>query len=178
MKTFFLLIALLFSSSFLLGCNSTTSHETAMNTLATANALVELRRQYHDAANALISDIDRLPTEDGLQLLAYKAQADDLVKNIERYWRLNKLATLSDAENLYLQATDIYRSGSALVKENWSTLTKPTQQQLNALAASATAINDARERIENNPDSMQQAEMVRAGLEFATMALKLGMAVM
>lgn len=177
MKRPHLILFMLTSMLFVAACNAP-ERQKITQTVAASNALLDLKKQYQTVSNDLEQMVDKLPIEEGLALLELQTQTDAFVSDLERYWKINQLGTIRDVDRLYARGRLLYQQGERLLSKNWQHLDAASRKHLSQFAANAHAIDAARQEWLADPNTQSQTEMIKAGIELATLALKIGIAVL
>ena len=154
------------------GCTS----QQVLDNAQMANALIDMRIQYDSARQALDAVIDQLPTETGLQLLELEQDADSFVAAVTASWKLNPDLSPAYIDRIYTQGKAIYQRGYDIIYPQLDALPPGAVTALVRLQAKAEAIDEMYQRVKNADADTRQ--MVTAGLELATLALKIGVLAM
>jgi len=150
------------------GCTS----QQVLGNAKTANALIDLRIQYDSASAALDAVIDQLPTETGLQLLELQQDADRFVADVTAQWRASPDLSPEYLDGIYRRGRALYLRGYSIIFPIIDTLPPGTVTALVRLQAQAEAIDAMYQQIQNQ--DAETRRMISAGLELATLALKIG----
>ncbi len=150
------------------GCTS----QQVLDQAQTANVLIDLRIQYDSASEALDAVIDQMPTETGIQLLELQQDADRFVEEVTASWRANPDLTLEYLDGIYQRGRALYMRGYSIIMPIIDTLPPGTVTALVRLQAQAEAIDAMYQQIRTQ--DAETRRMVAAGLELATLALKVG----
>jgi len=144
-----------------------------LDSASTANDLIDLRIAYDDAARGLDDVIDDLPVETALALLDLKQEADRYVAELTRAWRRSPDLSADALESYYLQGRALYLRGRAIVAPVVHQLPPDTYARLLRLQRAAERIDGLYQQIQGQ--DAQTRQLIQAGLELATLALKIGM---
>jgi len=139
---------------------------------AAANALLEFRATYADLKRQLEARVDELPTETGLALLDLEEAADRYVDRLSVAWRDG--VTLDELDALYREGAALYHQGEALIAPVRQQLPPDTRAALARFRDQARRIDALYRKLRHGDPARQ--EMIRAGLELATLALRIGLA--
>ncbi len=156
----------------LYGCTS----QQVIDQAATANALLDLRISYDAARENLDGVIDSLPTETGLALLELQQDADKYVAEVTAAWRVNPDLSPAALDAIYMQGRELYHRGIDIIEPIADSLPPGTITALVKLQYMAERIDGMYHDIKNTDAETQQ--MIRAGLELATLALRVGVLVL
>lgn len=151
----------------LAACNPTRVADDA----AAANALLGLRDSYLQARRQLDARIDSLPTEAGLRLLELESAADRYVARLTRIWKQG--ATLDEIDLLHAEGVALYHRGESILRPLLPQLAPDTVAALARFQAQAQRVEALYQQLRTGGDA-QQRELLRAGLELATLALRVG----
>lgn len=157
-----------FVLALLAGCTS----QQVLDNAQTANALIDLRIQYDSASAALDAVIDQLPTESGLQLLELQQDADRFVSEVTAQWRASPDLSPEYLDSIYRRGRALYLQGYNIILPIIDTLPPGTVTSLVRLQAQAEAIDAMYQQIQ--AQDAETRRMIAAGLELATLALKVG----
>jgi hypothetical protein len=163
MRIMLLLIAVLVG-----GCTS----QQVLDNAQTANALIDLRIQYDSASEALDAFIDQMPTEAGLQLLELQQDADRFVAEVTAAWRASPDLSPEYLDGIYQRGRALYLRGYDIILPIVDTLPPGTVTALVRLQAQAERIDAMYQQIKSQ--DAETRRMIAAGLELATLALKIG----
>ena len=165
MRHVLVIIAALLAGS---GCTS----QQVLDQAQTANALIDLRIQYDSASEALDAVIDQMPTETGIQLLELQQDADKFVEEVTVRWRANPDLTPAYLDSIYQRGRSLYVRGYNIILPIIDTLPPGTVTALVRLQAQAEAVDAMYQQI--RAQDAETRRMIAAGLELATLALKVG----
>lgn len=150
----------------------------AVTTTQAGNALLDLQDRYSEAREALLADIDRLPVETGVALLDLDSEVGAYVTELSRLWRTADASQLADLERIYLRGQRLYDRAETLLIPHLDLLDPDTRYALSGFSTNAERVQAAYDAYSSDPNLQRRMDLARAGIEFATLAVKLGLMVL
>lgn len=162
MKTIILVVVL-----FLAGCTASDM----LYTTKTANAMIDLQLEYGRSSMVLDANLDNLPPNAKQELSAIKDRADQLSAEVRGAWRNGQL-TYDRLDVFYKQGDSIYSDALKVVGANWDHLTPQSQLAVKQIQILAAQVDASYKQARSEQESSQ---LLEAGVEMATLALRLGL---
>jgi len=157
------------------GCSYFSASDVA-DTAATTTAVLTLNLEYDTVKADLNREISKFPEDVQVKLKDLESETDKLVADAQDLYKTNPVITALSWEIYYLKARVVYFKGKELIDPYYDTLDENVKQDLQRFKAKAALLDAQFQKLSTSQaDAAERQDMLRAGMELATLALTLGL---
>lgn len=143
----------------------------ALYTTKTANAMIDLQLEYGRTSLFLDAQLQQLPQKAQDELWVIKTRADHLAAEVRAAWRSGQLTT-DRMDTFYFSGSLIYSDALTVINEHWDELTPAAQLAIEQIQVYAVQVD---QNYQKAKEEQETSDLLKAGVEMATLALRLGM---
>jgi len=144
----------------------------------TTSALHELQIEYGAVKKVLHDNLYLMKTADRTAVLELEKKCDLFVTELELDWNADKDIVLTNAAYYYASGKEIYLQGAKIIKPYLKDLSPVDIYYLRKFQTDAQVVEKLYKKFNADPTTFNRYKLVSSGIEFATLALRVGMVVM
>ena len=144
-------------------------------TVKLSNSLLVVSTEYDNVRTLLLETARSSRSEDQIVILNLVTETDILVEEVKTIWKADKALALTNIDTFFNMGEDLYDKWFTFLAPRIDEFSPIEQMYLVEFNKALLNLQDLREEFNANEDATDRYMMLQTGVEFATLALKLGM---